>query len=82
VSSLDRARAALAGNDPARALTDLDEHEAEFPSGALAQEATLLRIEALVKLGRRSRAAEIARAFIADHPQSPHLSEVRALVNP
>lgn len=77
VASLDRARSALAGGDTTGCLSLLDAHEAAFPGGALAQEAALLRIEALVRLGRRSEAAALARAFADAHPGSPDVAKVR-----
>ncbi len=82
MASLDRVRAALAGGDAARSLALVDAHEAAFPGGAFSQETVLLRIEALVKLGRRSEATALGRAFAAAHPTSPHLAKVRELVNP
>src|SRR5262249_36945392 len=51
IAVLDRARAALRAKDSATALAELDRHRLEFPGGALAQEATVLRIEALVARG-------------------------------
>jgi hypothetical protein len=82
IASLDRARAALAGGNAARAIALVDEHEAAYPGGALAQEAMVLRIEALVKLGRRSEAQELGRAFIGAHSLSPHVATVRQIIEP
>jgi hypothetical protein len=82
VASLDRARAALAAGDAASALAVVDAHERTYPGGALAQEAAVLRIEALAKLGRRDEAAARARAFAEANPSSPHVAKVRSIVTP
>ena len=82
VASIDRARSTLAGGRAAEALAKVEAYFAEFPSGALGQEAALLRIEALVKLGRRAEAEPLGRAFLDAHPTSAHGSRVRELIHP
>lgn len=58
---LDDARAALARKDPKAALAALDEWEkGTHGDGKLQHEATLLRVETLPKLGRKSDALVIA----------------------
>jgi hypothetical protein len=47
------------GHDARAALGLLAEHRGRFPTGALAAEATVLRIEALLDLGRRDEALTI-----------------------
>lgn len=44
---------------PTEALAKLDEHGRRFPSGVLAREASLARVEALLKLGRRRAALAV-----------------------
>lgn len=80
IAAIDAARAALASGDGAQALARLDAHDAAFGGGALSQEALVLRIQALVKLGRRSEAAALGRAFVAAHPTSTHATRLRALL--
>lgn len=59
--SLDEARAALARKDPKAALAALDAWErGTHGDGKLQHEATLLRVETLPKLGRKSDALVIA----------------------
>jgi hypothetical protein len=77
---VDRARAALGRGDTSGALRALDEHDARSSHGALAPEATVLRIEALVAAGERAKAMTTARAFLATHPSSPLAARVRKIV--
>jgi len=77
---LNQARAALQAGDARRALVQLDAIAVDFPSGVLVQERDALRIEALLAIGERARARELARQFLARHPRSPHAAAVeRAL---
>jgi hypothetical protein len=80
IASLDRAREALAHGDASRALALVDEYAKEFPGGVLGQEATVVRIEALLARGDRKAADGLARRLLAAHPASPHAARVRALL--
>lgn len=64
----------------AAALTQLEQHEKSFPDSSLAQERDVLRIEALVKLGRREEAATRVDAFKKRWPTSTHLVRLEALL--
>jgi hypothetical protein len=77
VASLDRARAALAAGDATGAVQAIDVYDARFPNGMLAQEAAVLRIDALARLGRAGEAAELGQRFVAAHPASPYAAKVR-----
>jgi len=77
---LDEARKALA-SDPTRALSLVDQHDKSFPGGALAQESTVLRIDALARLGRTSEAKSLAQTFLAAHPDSPNAPRVRKIID-
>jgi outer membrane protein assembly factor BamD (BamD/ComL family) len=79
---LDRARAAIVAGDAGAGLVALDRYAAAFPRGALAEEATLLRIKALVMRGDRARARALARSFMAARPRDPHIEELRLLLEP
>ncbi len=46
----------LERRDAAGALGDLDRHRAQFPDGALREEASVLRVNALLGVGRRAEA--------------------------
>jgi len=80
VAALDRARAALAAGNTAGALRQVDEYESQFPRGALAQEATALRIEVLLQQGNRDAAVRLADRFLASNPKSPYAARSRLLV--
>jgi TolA-binding protein len=75
---IDRARTALSANDVATADAALTEHAREFPNGTFADEAKVLRIDALAKKGDRARAASAAKAYLASHPDSPYADRLRA----
>jgi hypothetical protein len=77
VAILSEASAALHGGRPAAALKLLDEHRKKFPRGALGQERTSARIQALCALGRTKEAqADLARLARAA-PNSPHVARAR-----
>jgi hypothetical protein len=80
VASLDRARSALAAGDAREALVRLSAHDAAFATGALQPEAVVLRVRALIAVGERGRAAEVANRFIAAHPESAQTGPLRALI--
>jgi hypothetical protein len=69
---LRKAQAAL-GTHPARAIELCREHERRFPAGLLGQERDVIRIQALLALGRREDARTLVDAFRARHPGSAHV---------
>jgi TolA-binding protein len=80
IASIDGAKQALAHGDSGEALRQLDGYQSAFPRGRLAAEATALRVEALVRAGRRDDArAELARLRAAS-PDSPLLENLTSLV--
>jgi hypothetical protein len=77
VAILSQASAELHAGRPAAALKKLEEHRRKFPRGALGQERTSARIQALCALGRTKEAqAELARLARAS-PNSPHVARAR-----
>ncbi|MFO0566242.1 MAG: hypothetical protein U0263_11305 [Polyangiaceae bacterium] len=79
IAELDRARNALRGGSPARALELVADYQKKYPSGALAQDAEVLRIDALDRLGRRDEATQGAKRFTEAHPESAHAERLRQL---
>jgi hypothetical protein len=77
---LVRSAQSMLSSDPAGALRLTAERRRRFPSGVLGQEASVVAIEALLRLGRRSEAEAQARAFEAAHPGSVHARRVRRLL--
>lgn len=79
VALLDRARTALAARDARGALELLADYDRKHGAGALQQEASRLRIEALLQIDVRA-AQELAGRFLNDHAGSPHAPRIRALL--
>jgi len=79
-TSVSRIRSKLAGHDFAEALSGVRAHRASFPHGLLAQEVTVLEIEAHQGLGQEERACALGRAFLDAHPTSAHRTRVSRLL--
>jgi hypothetical protein len=77
LAELQAVRAALAAHDPQRALTLLDTFERRQQSGTLVEEASVLRIEALVDAGR-PEASTLGTEFLRLYPHSAYAPRVRA----
>jgi hypothetical protein len=76
IQLLSRARQADARRDYPRVLSVLSEHERNFPSGRLAEEREVLRVKALVGLGRTDQARRTAARFRRQFPRSVLLHRV------
>jgi hypothetical protein len=74
---LSRVRGALTAHDASRALGLLDAFERKNVTSPLAEEATVLRIEALSGAGRVTEARALAESFTARHPASAYLERIR-----
>lgn len=81
VKAIARARAAVGRGDAKAALAELDSYDRRFASGALRQEATLLRVQALELKGDRKAAQALGERFIQANPNSPHQERVRGLLS-
>jgi len=79
IALIDGARRALAAGSPAQALSLLDRYRARHPHGTLLPEALAMRIEAIDRSGDHARARALARAFLAEHPNSPLAQRVAQL---
>jgi TolA-binding protein len=77
---LDSARSALKAGSPGRAIALLDQYARTYPRGKLTQEATLLRVEALVRSGKQAQAVSLARRFRTAHPSSPYTQRLESIV--
>jgi TolA-binding protein len=73
---MDQARAALRAGSADKALALLARYAQRYPEGAFRQEATVLQLEALERAGQRSKASSLARKFLDEHPESPHVERV------
>jgi hypothetical protein len=74
---VDRARSALRSGNAAAALELVSSYERSYKRPRFAPEASALRIEALIALGRRAEAARLARSFMANHPGHPRTVRLR-----
>jgi hypothetical protein len=81
LKSLEETRARLAAGDPTGALAKLSVYEKSFPRGALRNEATVLRIEALVKAGRRDEAKALGETYLRSHATDVNGQRVRRLLD-
>ncbi len=76
-----RARQADARGDHVKMLSHLTQHQREYPVGRLAEEREILRVKALVALGRHGQARQVAASFRRQFPRSvllPKLTEMLA----
>jgi len=77
-SLLDRARRQLASDEPARALTFLQQHAQRFARGELTEEREAMYVNVLVRLGRKEEAKTRGAAFQSRFPNSLMGANVRA----
>jgi len=68
IELVDSARAAVAQNAGSRALEVLGRYQARYPRGSFVPEATAVKVEALMQLGRTQEARALAARFVAAHP--------------
>ncbi|HEY2512417.1 MAG TPA: outer membrane protein assembly factor BamD [Polyangiaceae bacterium] len=80
IASLDRVRRALAQSDSSAALRELQAYDRTFPAGLLADEATVLRVDALEQAKDPAAATAVARRFLAVNPRSPHAAYLRRVL--
>jgi len=77
---LSRARESDARGDYAEVLAPVAEHERSHPAGRLAEEREVLRVKALVGLGRGSEARQAATKFRRQFPRSVLLPKVEEML--
>ena len=77
---IDRVRRSLAEGEPADAIVSLNTYELHFIHPRLAEEAQVLRVEALVRLGKTEPARSVAERFLRADPASPYAKRVQSLL--
>ena len=82
IALLDFAQRALAAGQPSVALQDLDTHRRIFANPNLLPEATLVRIEALLALGRSVEARKLGEQLLAAQPTGALAQRVKSLLSP
>jgi hypothetical protein len=78
--ALDGVRQHLGAGRATQALAAIQRYRAKWPRGALAAEATLLRVDALLRSGNRSAAEFEANRLIKSAPQGRYAVRARALL--
>jgi outer membrane protein assembly factor BamD (BamD/ComL family) len=77
---LESVREAIAKSQVDRALSLLDAYDAQFAAGGLAEEAIVLRVQALLADGHRQEAQQTTADFERRHPESSYVPRLRALL--
>jgi hypothetical protein len=80
LAALDDARASLSAGKARDTLAKLDAYDREFPAGHLRDEATVLRVEALIRSGDGPAAQALGQRFLAASPSSAYGARVRSLL--
>lgn len=79
VRLVDEARGKLL-DSPLEALKVLERHRRRFPKGALKVEADLVRVEALLRSGRRDEAGKVSKKLISADPNGPVAARAQRLM--
>lgn len=80
LAALEGARRRLRDQDPAGAMKLLDDFDRRFPRPRAGEEATVLKVEVLLGLGRAADAHRIGRDFITRRPDSIYRARVVQLL--
>jgi hypothetical protein len=81
VALVDRARALLAGGNPARALEELAGYEKAFADPRLQPEVVYLRMAAHLLAGNTARAKATAEQILRSFPRGPHAARARSVID-
>jgi hypothetical protein len=79
IALVDSARTALAKGRAEQALSIVRDYQADYPSGAFRPEVSAIKIEALVKLGRKAEARALAERFVKAYGPGPLAERVSRL---
>lgn len=80
LKALDRARSALRAGDAAGALQELARYDRAYPRGALRSEALMVRVEALVRSGRKTEAEKLAEPILTANPDGLAARRLKGLL--
>jgi hypothetical protein len=78
LNELRAIRAALHAHAPARALLLVEAFERQHPGSSFSEETAVLRIDALIGLGRSSDARAAGQDFLRSYPHSAYAERVRS----
>jgi len=79
LAEIERAKAAVRAHDADAALAILRGYAQHFPHGVLAEEAEVVRVDALAMTRDRAATAAAADAFLLRHPESAYAQHVRSV---
>jgi hypothetical protein len=77
---VQEARRTLLEGNAGAALAAIDAYDRAYPAGAMQQEARALEVQAYYKQGDRTRAALLARRYLANHPVSAHTPRIAEIL--
>jgi hypothetical protein len=77
---MEAANASLDRHQPSEALVQVSQYQRLYPRGKLTVEAEVIRLEALVELGRYDEARRVANAFLRSFPNALQVPRVRSLL--
>lgn len=81
VQRMQAIRGQLRAGRAGEAMRLLAEYRKDYPAGALADEAVVLQVESLIRLGRDEEATLLARRFLAERSRSPYSARVGSLLS-
>jgi hypothetical protein len=81
VALVQQAARALATGEPGVALAVLDTYSSQYPRGALAKEAGVLRAQALARTGEPIQARALAERLLAADPNGLFAPRLRAVID-
>lgn len=82
VATLKEAQRVLAAGDPAACLRSLTAYDQRFERPTLGAESMVLRIEALVALGRVDEARGLGQKLLASQPDTPYARRIASALGP
>ncbi len=80
VALVQQAARALASGEPGVALGVLDSYRSQYPRGALAEEAGVLRAQALARVGEATKARALAERLLAADPHGVFAGRLREVL--
>lgn len=81
VQRMQGIRGQLRAGRAGEAMRLIAEYRKDYPAGALADEAVVLQVESLIRLGRDEEATLLARRFLAERSRSPYSARVGSLLS-
>ncbi len=81
VQRMQAIRGQLRASRAGEAMRLIAEYRKDYPAGALADEAVVLQVESLIRLGRDEEATLLARRFLAERSRSPYSARVGSLLS-